>query len=372
MTTAAQLKALRLYNEARAGNMAAQFALTESIAGHEFPTQIAPAMVRQLRKVFHDTEKLSPLFTTRKTVNAIDVDEELNLYSFDDQSNINAENNGETFVRGGLPAMGARQLYPNIKFQASGKKLRARKLGEAFTFDWEAQIRSRGTDIDMLGDAVEAFGRHAGNQEEIDVAKLLVTGTGFNTAGLPDAQAISGNPDLTNPESLQLAIRSAIQTQIDGEEIGYGKFVLLTTPQYAPVARQTLQTRRVERIPARTGAGSTSVGTGWESQIDYGADITVVGWKWLSRIWSGIGNGWMLIPTDNPDQYPALSSNYLKGAEEPTFWVKDPNARVYGGGEVPVLDGDFDSDGIATKVRHVHGSTPLWTHGIRYSTGTNT
>jgi hypothetical protein len=47
----------------------------------------------------------------------------------------------------------------------------------------------------------------------------------------------------------------------------------------------------------------------------------------------------------------------LLGHESPELFVKEPNARRLGGGAINPLDGDFDTDDVQYKVRHVLGVT---------------
>lgn len=392
MVTQKQLEGIRLWRAAEGNRKAlsalgvsqreAQFRAAESIASGELPTQILPAVRRVVSEKHLEVPKVTDQFTTRKTVQGIDVDEEVNVLTFDDQSNIPLTNMGDTFVPGGLPSIGRRERYPQIGFAASGKKIRAGKIGEAFGLDWEAIVNSRGASISLIRQGFEAFGRHAGNQEEIDVFKRL-----FKSSGFADGVTAAGfnlvvngvtNPDLSDPTTIQGAIQAALnRTQtINGSTIpvAYSKFILLTTPQYAPTAQAALNVRRVTQVPARTGTGSAARSTQWESELALGADVEVVSSLWINKIWPGVGNAWMLIPVANEGggDLPVLSSNYLEGYETPSVWIRDSNARNLGGGDVdPMVDGDFDQDAVTTKVRHVHGATLLWGEAIGYSTGAN-
>lgn len=352
----------------------AQFKLAESIAQGEFPTQIAPLVRRRLLNKYNSVPLTHQEFTTRQTVQAINVDEQVNIMTFDDQSNLTS-NAGDPFVPGGLPTILPREQYPQIAFTASGKTIRARKIGEGFGIDWEAIVRMRGTNVNLIDNAIDAFGRHAKQQEDIDVYSQLVGATGITAALSGMGYAIPGNPDLTNPTAIATAVGNLLVRQVGGFDQQYEKFALLTSVRNAPIARQTLGAKKITRIPPRTGTGtpsSAAVGTQWEEVIDYGAEIEVIGSKWLTTLWPAIGNGWLLVPVANEDDLPVLTSNYLEGDEEPSFWVKDSNARNYGGGDVnPLTEGDFDSDAILTKVRHVHGANLLWGEAIGFSLGTN-
>lgn len=384
MLTQENIKALRLWRAAEgkaptAGGRrptareqrAAQFQLAEAVASGEFPTQILPAVRRTLQARFESTPQVHQQFTTRKTVQAINVEEEVNVFSFGDQSNLEDLNTaGDGFVKGGLPTILPRQPYPQIGLTGTGKKIKARKIGEAFGLDWEAIVRQRGTNVNLIRDSFEAFGTHAANQEEIDVARLLVKSSGFATAsgeGLNGATPLSGNPDLLDPDDIASVLGTLLNTNIEGQLPNYDRFVILTTIANAPLIQRAVGARRFVRNP-----GATS-GYSWEESIDYGAQIDVIGWKWLTAIWPAMGKGAIVVPVASGAELPVLTSNYLEGYESPSLWIKDSNARNLGGGEVnPEVDGDFDSDAIVTKVRHVHGANSLWNAGIGYTTGANT
>lgn len=371
MVTARQLAVAKLYEKALQGDPRAQFEFAESISHSDLPTQIVPTIQRTLTKRYQGAqeEQVHQKFTTRQLVDRLGVDVEYNVYGFD-QDNIPENSMGDDFIPGGLPRIANRERYPQISLSASGKKLRADQLGEAFGVDWQAIVNSRGTEVNLIDDAVSEFARHASNEEDIRATKSLVTRSGFNTARIGTAGAIAGNPEIDTAETIQNAVAKAKAMKLDGVEINPTAFALLVTPSYGPAARQALARRRLTRVPARTGDDSAVVGDEYEETIDIGATITVVENKWLSAINPNFGRGWILVPT-NGMPYPTVTSNYLRGYETPSFWVKNSNAMNYGGGEVPILEGDFDSDAIQTKVRHVNGSSVLWNEGIVYSAGTN-
>lgn len=387
MATAAQVKALKLWQAAEgiaphgyASQAEAQLRLAESIASGEFPTQILPAVRQTVQKVYDRVEVKHQSFTTRKTVQAIEVDEKIDVFKMENQDNIPGINAGDTFVPGGLPRLLPREKYPEISMTASGKTIRASKLGEAFALDWETIVRSRGARVDILREAFEAFGRHARQQEDIDVAKLLVNASGFKTGAgtaLNSAYAVPGNPDLTDPMTISTVVEAVLQRTVGDATVGqtlpnYDGFTLLVGRGMEGAAKRALSTRTVTRVPARTGTDSADTGVQYEETIPVGANVDVVSWDWLNRIYPSFGKGWILVPRVSGDELPVLTSNYLEGYETPSVWIKDSNARTVGGSEVnPRVDGDFDSDALETKVRHVHGASALWTSAIAFSTGAN-
>jgi len=380
MATLAQLEAFQLWRVAEGKSATkdgplptrrqveqAQIKFAESIAYGDLPAQLQPAVVRTLRSYYKEVPQIADRFTTLWELTGIDRDEEYNLYGFN-QDNIPGINEGKTFVPGGLPRVGRRESYPQIGLQASGKFGRVGKVGEAFGVDWEAIVNSRGTNVNLLREGIAMFGRHAGNQNEIEVASLLVNSSGFRTTGaggLNGATALTGNPDLLDPVELAAALAQLQQVQVQGQDVDYGKFVVLTSVANAPLIRQGIQGRRIVRNPGVTA------GYSWEETVDYGAEVEVIGWKWLRTLWPSIGKGAIIVPVAGGDDLPILTRNRLTGYPEPSIWIKDSNAKsANGGGEInPEAEGDFDSDAVVTKVRHVTGASALWNTAIGYTTG---
>jgi len=345
----------------------AQIRFAESIAYGDLPSQLQPAIVRTLKQVYQNTPTVTERFTTLWELSGIDRDEEYDIFDFD-QNNIPATNDGKPFVKGGLPAIGRRESYPQLGLSASGKTGRVGKFGEAFGIDWEAIVNSRGRNVNLLRRAIERFGRDAQNQNEIEVAQLLVDGDSFATAsgqGLNGATAITGNPDLLDPVEMATAIGQLASVQVAGVDTVYSKYVVLAAPAQAPLIRQGIAGRRIVRNP-----GVTS-GYSWEETVDFGAEVEVIGFSWLKAIWASIGKGAVIVPVPDASQLPVLTRNRLQGYPEPSFWVKDSNARSANGGGVidPETDGDFDSDAVVSKVRHCTGASSLWREGIGYTTG---
>ena len=372
------VEAAKLYLHALEGSRKAQFQVAESIANGDFAEPIAPVLAKQVVKVYHDTDQSSDQFTTRKTVSGIDRDETVQVLVIDsDQSNIPDQNMGDRWIPGTLPTIGPREQYPQIGlFPAYEKKIRASKVGEAFGIDWEAIVNSRGGEVDLIDNAVSSFGTHAANTGEARVAKQLVKSTGFSDAVVAQGKNIPGNPDFSDAVAFADALATYQETpiEIDGNEIAYDSYTLLCAPGQEYRYRRMLEARALRRVPARTGTDSEVPGLEYEFNVNIPVTINVIEWSWLRKVWPGIGKGYILVPRGgDAGTYPVLTKNYLRGYEQPSFWVKDANARQYRGGDVNVrADGDFDSDAIATKVRHVIGANLLWGDGILYSTGSNT
>jgi hypothetical protein len=74
---------------------------------------------------------------------------------------------------------------------------------------------------------------------------------------------------------------------------------------------------------------------------------------------SNQNTSWFLFAKPAPGQRVALEMGFLRGHEQPEVFMKAPNSSRVGGGAMNPMDGDFDTDGIEYKVRHVFGGTTM-------------
>lgn len=368
--TPAQEKAAELFFAAESGDSRAQVRLAESIAHTDLPVQLRPVingiLVKELDEVATTYEK----FTTKDTVQTIGEEESVKVYGWNDD-NVADLNHGEKFLPGTLPRVGNRQAYPQIGLQATDKKKIAHQYGLALGVDWQAIVNSRGARVDLIRDGVQELARSVKRHEDATPVKNLVTPSGFNTAKIgTTGHALSGNPNPFTITAIQAAIKQAQSFKIDKRPIHFSGFTMLVAPGNKAGVMQALSGRTIKTVkgePGTAGSGDRDL-VSYEQVVDLGASIDVVENPWLTQIWSSFGDGFILIPKDSPR--PTLTRNYLAGYETPQLFIKSSNAVSFGGGATNYMDGDFDSDAIAAKVRHVYGSDLHWNEGIVYSNGT--
>jgi hypothetical protein len=370
--TKRQLEAAKLYKGALAGDRRDQFKLYEQVAFSDLPSQLTPLIRRTLLDTFTQTPKVWDRFATKQLVYSIDRDEELDAFNFRDQSNIAASNLGDTFVPGGLPAVGPENQYQKIKMSGTNRFLRATTLGESFGLEWQAIVNSRGVKVNLLDEAIKAFAEHAAGAEDIAVTKQLMIGGAVNTAKMGTGTGDGGNhlasdAPIKSILDLQAGVRQGQTFFIDGVQVYFDKYALVVPPNAVSNAKQVLSSKDIRSVGATAARASTYTQT-----IDLGVEIDVVPNRFLSAAalgGSAAATAWFLIPVGGPR--PTLSVNKLAGYEEPSYWLKNSNAVTYGSGsDVPILDGDFDTDSIESKVRHVVGGSTLWSEGIIWSLGT--
>jgi hypothetical protein len=229
-----------------------------------------------------------------------------------------------------------------------------KKYGRKMKFAWETMVND---DLDALKDAPERFGRGARRSEEWFATNLFVDANGphasFYTVG--NKNIVTGNPALSLA-ALQTALEILFaQTDERGEPIVIEAVELV----YPPVLEVTVQNILNAITIEATEKGGTSA-----------RKLTVQNWMkttfrpnknaYISSVASSAnGNtSWFLFA--NPDNgRPAAEMGFLIGHEEPEVFMKAPNQIPVGGGSGDAMNGDFESDAIEYKVRHVLGGTRM-------------
>jgi hypothetical protein len=229
-----------------------------------------------------------------------------------------------------------------------------KKYGRKMKFAWETMVND---DLDALKDAPERFGRGARRSEEWFATNLFVDANGphasFYTVG--NKNIVTGNPALSLA-ALQTALEILFaQTDESGEPIVIEAVELV----YPPVLEVTVQNILNAITIEATEKGGTSA-----------RKLTVQNWMkttfrpnknaYIPSVASSAnGNtSWFLFA--NPDNgRPAAEMGFLIGHEEPEVFMKAPNQIPVGGGSGDAMNGDFESDAIEYKVRHVLGGTRM-------------
>jgi hypothetical protein len=187
----------------------------------------------------------------------------------------------------------------------------------------------------------------------------------LNLTTLPTA--ITG---LSNPPLSIAALQDALTllskaVDADGEPIVLDMVELVVPPALEVVANNILNATEI-RVNANGGESDQQLITAnWMSRrlrlsVNY----------YLPLIDTTSGNtAWYLFASTGTSR-PALIMAKLRGHETPEMFMKSPNATRIGGGDVNPMDGDFDTDSLEYKVRHVFGGTQIDFKGAVASKGT--
>lgn len=265
--------------------------------------------------------------------------------------------------------------YREVKLDESRDQYAVEKYGQRLPLLWEDLIND---DLDAFRDIPLRHGRAARRTEWRQVTELFVGANGPHTSlykGDHKNQIIPANgAQATNPALSVSGLQDAFtvigkMVDKDSEPIMFDGFVLVVPPALEVTARNILN---ATEIRPKTEGGSTTaqelITRNWMA-----GRLTLVVDPYIPIV-ASTANGstsWFLFARATSGR-PALEFGRLRGHEQPEVWVKSPNALRVGGGTVGPESGDFDTDSIAYRVRHVMGGAQLInTGGFRSTVASN-
>ena len=244
--------------------------------------------------------------------------------------------------------------YPEAAITDDVYTIQVKKFGRRMPFSWESMIND---DLQALRDIPERFGRAARRSEEKTATQLFVDANGphasLYTGG--NANIVTSNPVLSLP-ALQTAFTVlAAMRDSDGEPIAIDMVELVVPPALEVTAQNILNATEVW-LNENGGASNQQVHTvNWirsKLRLSVNPYIPIVASS------SNGNTSWFLFANPNNGR-PALEMAFLRGHEEPEIFMKTSNAQRIGGGMTDPMDGDFDTDSLQYKVRHVLGGARL-------------
>lgn len=263
-----------------------------------------------------------------------------------------------------LQEVGEQSEYPAADLVDGDYEYRVRKFGRRIPLSWETLIND---DLDAFADIPRRLGNAARRSEERFATSLYATSTGPDSTFFATGNANKTDVQL-NVDGLQEAMRMlGEQRDTEGSPIYIEAATLVVPPSLEVPARNILN---ATEILAANGGGP---GTGNDQ-------LRVTNWMrnrvslivnpWLPIIDTTTGStAWYLFANPNAGR-PAMEIGRLIGHESPELFQKSPNATRVGGGTVDPTDGDFDTDSVEWKVRHVLGGTLMDPKSALASTGT--
>lgn len=267
------------------------------------------------------------------------------------------------------------------------------KFGARMDFSWETLVND---DLDALRDTPALFGRAARRTEEKRVTQLFVSPTGPNAtffsaanknavtiAVLPNLMSQYGLPD--NPHlsitSLQAALQVMMnQRDLDGEPISVDAVTLVVPPALKIVAMNILNATQVWMNDQGgtigvEGAGATASAASLQRLLadNWAKNIVKLAVNYYIPVVDSTHGQteWFLFADPNAGR-PALQQSFLRGREGPEMFMKasnsipigegrfGPGAGIMPGGSMNnPMDGDFETDTVQYKIRHVLGGCLL-------------
>ncbi|MGR3219623.1 MAG: phage major capsid protein [Candidatus Anammoxibacter sp.] len=246
--------------------------------------------------------------------------------------------------------------YPETSIGEAKYTYSVSKYGRRIPFSWETMVND---DLDALKDIPARLGR-ASRRTEQKFATELYVGTAGPDSTLYNAgnfsNVVTSNPVLSI-SALQTAMTIlAAQTDSDSEPIFIDAIILVVCPALEIAALNIMNALQINLL---TSGGGTSAQTldavNWmKNRVKLSVD------PYIPIVADTNGDtSWFLFADPNNGR-PALEVGFLRGHTTPEIFIKSPNVQsVGGGGGANPMNGDFDTDSIQYKVRHVLGGTTL-------------
>ena len=343
--TSRQVEAAKLLEGALRGDRNDKLKLQEGISTSDLPIQLAPTINKILLQNYEAQPKVWDQFATRLVVDDFRKQQYLNLRYEDDGK----DNQGDTFRDGSLPTVGEYDEYPTAGwFSVTESDFAVKKAGQRVRFSWEAVVNDG--NISLLERLPVELGLKAAGKEDEEVTKQLVSSSGLNTANFKSANnnLFSGNGALTL-ENLEKAIEAANLQQYNGKLIQpVSRFALVIPRALELTARKILAVQTVE-----TSSTVNSILTKTITGNPIGSQVEIVVNDWITKINSGAGAYWFLIPVPSASLNPSVVLGFLRGFETPELRVKSASGTLIGGGAVPENYGSFDNDDWQMRIRHI-------------------
>jgi len=359
--TTRQVEAAKLLEGALRGDKQDKLRLQEGIATSDLPLQLLPTLNKILLENYEAQPKVWDRFATRLVVDDFRP-VTFQALRYDDEG---LDNQGDTFREGSLPTVGEYDEYPTAGwFNVTESTMQVKKAGQRVRFSWEAVVNDG--QIGLLERLPVEMAQKAAGKEDEEVTKQLVASGGLNTANFKSANGnlLSGNPVLSL-ESLEDAIDFANRQTYNGKLITrVTRFALVVPRSLEMTARKILAAQEI-----RTESTSGGVTTTLISGNPIGSQIEIVVNDWLTRINSGAGNYWFLIPVPGQSLNPGVALGFLRGYEAPEMRIKANGGIFLGGGDVPARDGSFENDDWEMRVRHIATGGFIVPAGTVASTG---
>ena len=248
---------------------------------------------------------------------------------------------------------------------ADGKFVIAvQKYGKRFGLSWETIIND---DLGAFSDLAADLSLSAQNTEAKYATGLMLNAA--SAASAPNATLFSvsgthpidgntfanlGSLPLTNTNLAATITLLKSQKDYDGNPILFNRFILVVPVAKEFAALQILSQNLLIATTLSSTSDTNAVKGTTSENIIAKYPITLAVNPWLDILNTTHGTtGWYLF--GEPVDGDAIRINFLRGHESPEVCQKMSDKISLGGAPISPLEGDFDSDSINWRVRHVFG-----------------
>jgi len=313
--------------------------LQEAMTTSDFPLLFGDILDRQLLGKYAETPQVWSLVAKRATVRDF---RSVSRFAIDG-------------AEGVMDTVAEQAEYPARTIGETRYTYAVQKRGFRVPFSFEAMVND---DLDALKDIPERAARAARRSEERFVTELHVDANGphasLYTSG--NANIVTANPALSIA-GLQTAMTVlGNQVDSDGEPISIEAITLEVPPALEVTAQNILNATEIRALTDGGGVSAQSlVARNWMA-----GRMKLAVNPYIPLVASSANGGtmWSLFASPAVGR-PALELGFLRGYEQPQIFMKSPNATRVGGGAADPMDGDFDTDSIQYKVRHIFGGARI-------------
>ena len=247
---------------------------------------------------------------------------------------------------GALTKVKEAEEYPYASLDEGKYTYKVEKFGRKFKFSWEAFVND---DLSALTTVPSRLGVAAKRTTEKLATSLICDASGPDATFFSDA---NGNKLALALNAANLKTAAGVMADLSDkgdEPIFNDPAVLVVPPALKITALEIVKTIQTE---ISSGTDTTIKTPGLFGNLK----VAVA--PYISKIVTTgtVGKtAWFLFADPAQLERPAVEIGFLRGHEEPQLFMKSANASMIGGGDVGAFGGDFDSDSIEFKVRHIVG-----------------
>lgn len=250
--------------------------------------------------------------------------------------------------------------YPESKLVDAAYSYTVGKYGRRIPFAWETMIND---DLQALQNIPQRFGKAARRSEEKFATQLFVSSTGPNatlySSGNKNIVSTANGAATTNPALSINGLQDAMitlfnQVDTEGEPIAIEAIELVVPPALFIQAQNILNSTQLWLNENGGTTNSRLISQNWMKGM-----VRLNTNYYLPIVDTTHGaTSWYLFASPSNGR-PALEMGFLRGHENPELFMKQPNSQRIGGGMANPADGDFDTDSLHYKIRHVFGGARL-------------
>lgn len=334
----------KLYARVLKGDRRATWTFQEAMSTSDFQNLFSDILDRQILANYNTAPVQWDMIARRGTVRDF---RQVKRFTLD----------GGMAVLGNVGQLGE---YPMAKLTDGGYSYTVAKFGRRMGLSWESLIND---DLDSFRNLPMRLGTAAKRTEEFFATGLFAQANGPNSTYFTAGNKNIVTSGTLNPALSISALQAAFtvlasQVDPDGGPIVIDGVTLVVPPALLVPAQNILNATQIWTAAGSGGAASDAGRADRLNTVNWMANkVKLLSDPWLPLISTTNGNtSWYLFADPNVGR-PAMEVGFLQGHETPDTFQKLPNQVRVGGGAAMPEDGDFETDRVDWKIRHVVGGT---------------